>query len=76
MAQTVSITDQGNGQFVIKDSDQQTRVVSQAQALAEAAKSGVKITSSGGSSLPSPNATGYGPILTQSYPTEIGRAHV
>ena len=69
MAQTVSITDQGNGQFVIKDSDQQTRVVSQAQALAEAAKSGVKITSSGGSSLPSPNATGYGPILTQSYPT-------
>ena len=53
MAQTVSITNNGNGKFTIKDSDGQTRVVDLATANAESAKSKVKITNP----IPNPSAS-------------------
>ena len=62
MAQTVSITDKGNGQYVITDSDGQTRVVDQTTANAEAKKANVKITvSATPTPTPTPNPT---PSLT------------
>ena len=73
MAQTVSITDKGNGRYEIKDSDGQTRIVDFATASKEASKSGLKISTSGTSSLPSPtqtsNPTGYSYTFGQNYPT-------
>lgn len=69
MAQTVSITDKGNGKYEIKDSDGQTRNVDFSAASKEASKTGIKIT--GSSSLPSPNqqTNGYSYIFGQNYPT-------
>ena len=61
MAKTVSITNNGNGKFTIKDSDGQTRVVTQAQANAEAAKSKIAITPA--------SATGYNNNPGESYPS-------
>ena len=75
MAQTVSITNNGNGKFTIKDSDGQTRIVDLATANAESAKSKVKITNpvpnpSASSGLPNPMATGYNNPAGANYPTD------
>ena len=61
MATTVSITNNGNGKYTIKDSDGQTRVVNQTQANAEAANARIAIT-------PADN-TGYSDNTGTSYPT-------
>ena len=54
MAKTVSITDNGNGKYTIKDSDGQTRVVNKAQATAEASNAKIRITG------PNPNPSSSG----------------
>lgn len=61
MAKTVSITSNGNGKYTITDSDGQTRIVNQAQANAEAAKSKVTITL--------PSVTGYTNNAGSTYPS-------
>ena len=73
MAQTLSITNNGNGKFTILDSDGQTRVVNQAQANAEAAKSNVAITNAGVSTSTGATATATGFQLNNgaNYPTAI-----
>jgi len=64
MAQTTSIVSNGNGKFTITDSDGQTRVVNQAAANAESAKSKVKITTYTGNAV-----TGYTNNAGGNYPT-------
>lgn len=66
MATTVSITNNGNGKYTIKDSDGQTRVVNQAQATAEAAKAKIQISNQ----LPgvSSSGTGYSLNTGSSFP--------
>lgn len=65
MAQTTSIVNNGNGKFTITDSDGQTRVVNQAAANAESAKSKVKITTYTGNAV-----TGYTLSTGNDYPTD------
>lgn len=71
MANTTSIVNNGNGKFTITDSDGQTRVVNQATANAEAAKSRIKITTPGSPSFNplSNSVTGYSNNSTGNYPT-------
>lgn len=71
MANTTSIVNNGNGKFTITDSDGQTRVVNQATANAEAAKSRIKITTPGSPSFNplSNSVTGYSNNAGGNYPT-------
>ena len=66
MATTVSITDQGNGNYVITDSDGQTRIVGKPIATQESAKVKVPITPVGGKI--SADSTGFNNPAGTSFP--------
>lgn len=69
MAKTTNIINNGNGKYTIIDQDGQSRVVTQSQANAEAAKSGLPITNSGGFNPNSNAVTGYSNPAGGSYPS-------
>jgi hypothetical protein len=66
MATTVSIADQGNGNYVITDSDGQTRIVGKPIATQESAKVKIPITPIGGKT--SANTTGFNNPAGASFP--------
>ena len=67
MAKTVTIQDQGNGKYLITDTDGQTRIVGQPIAAQESAQSGVKISPVGVKS--GSDATGFNNPAGASFPT-------